>query len=324
MGIRSKTAFLSGTITNNPLAVGGTTLNSAGLSSLPAIVAPDIAVIVLDPTGSAGAPEIVWVTAHTASATSATIARGKESSSAREHASGIAWVHGPTITDIEEEPAYAIERELNGSGLYRNVSRLGTPIVGQSATVGEANNVGVGWAIIAAGTSGAYSGANVSGGKCIFSTGTTSGGNVCVFGANVTASQDPTIIFRGNLLNEASRSIFIGFVPAGVIDPLDANNRIGFRVLTSGNIVGVSDSAGTETTRDTGAVPAGASVLTTLIVRISDGGTIVRFYQDGVQVGADVITNIPSVELMPLIGIANTTTADKLMYVVDAAYWREM
>ena len=108
---RSRTAFLSGTITDNPLAVGGTTMNSAGLASLPAIATPDIAVLVIDPTGSAGAPEVVYVTAHTGAATSATIARGKEGSSAREHASGIAWVHGPTLYDFK---GWRLEGENTG------------------------------------------------------------------------------------------------------------------------------------------------------------------------------------------------------------------
>ena len=98
---RSRTAFLSGTITDNPLTSGATTINSAGLASLPAISSPDIAVLVLDPTGSAGAPEVVYVTAHTGSATSATISRGQEGSSARQHASGVAWVHGPTLYDFK-------------------------------------------------------------------------------------------------------------------------------------------------------------------------------------------------------------------------------
>lgn len=98
---RSRTAFLSGTITDNPLTNVATTINSAALASLPAIASPDIAVLVLDPTGSAGAPEVVYVTAHTGSATSATISRGQEGSSARQHASGIAWVHGPTTYDLK-------------------------------------------------------------------------------------------------------------------------------------------------------------------------------------------------------------------------------
>ena len=98
---RSRTPFISGTITDNPLTNVATTINSAGLSSLPAIATPDIAVLVLDPTGSAGAPEVVYVTAHTGSATSATISRGQEGSSGRQHASGVSWVHGPTTYDLK-------------------------------------------------------------------------------------------------------------------------------------------------------------------------------------------------------------------------------
>lgn len=98
---RSRTAFLSGTITDNPLTDSATTINSAALASLPAIASPDIAVLVLDPAGSAGAPEVVYVTAHTGSATSATISRGQEGSSAREHAQTIPWVHGPTTYDLK-------------------------------------------------------------------------------------------------------------------------------------------------------------------------------------------------------------------------------
>ena len=98
---RSRTAFLSGTITDNPLTAAATTINSAALANLPAIASPDIAVLVLDPAGSAGAPEVVYVTAHTASATSATISRAQEGTSAREHAQSIPWVHGPTTYDLK-------------------------------------------------------------------------------------------------------------------------------------------------------------------------------------------------------------------------------
>lgn len=98
---RIRTAFVSGVTTNNPLASGGTTLNSASLANLPVIASPDIAVIVLDPAGSAGNPEVVYVTAHSSAATSATIARAKEGTSAREHAVGTAWVHAPTLLDFE-------------------------------------------------------------------------------------------------------------------------------------------------------------------------------------------------------------------------------
>lgn len=101
---RIRTAFVSGTILNNPLAIGDVTLSSAALSSLAAVVAPDVALLILDPAGSAGAPEVVTVTAHTAAATTATITRGSEGSVARQHATGIPWVHGATTYDFLQGP----------------------------------------------------------------------------------------------------------------------------------------------------------------------------------------------------------------------------
>lgn len=100
---RIRSAFLSGTITDNPLLIGATTINSAALANMPAVSSPDIAVMILDPTGSAGAPEVVWVTAHTGGATSATIQRAKEGTTARQHALGIAWAHGPTLMDFNNK-----------------------------------------------------------------------------------------------------------------------------------------------------------------------------------------------------------------------------
>lgn len=95
-----RSAFVSGTILNNPLAVGDTAFSSAGLSSLAAVATPDIAKLILDPAGSAGVPEVVYITAHTAAATTATITRGAEGSTARQHSSGIPWVNGPTLLEF--------------------------------------------------------------------------------------------------------------------------------------------------------------------------------------------------------------------------------
>lgn len=88
-----------GTVADSPLLVGATTLNAAGLANLSA-VASNHAVIVLDPLRSDGAPEIVIVTAHTASATSATISRGAYGTVARQHAAGTLWVHASTKDDL--------------------------------------------------------------------------------------------------------------------------------------------------------------------------------------------------------------------------------
>lgn len=81
------------------------TISSPGLADLPEIVAPDYAIIVLDPDSVAGRPEVVRVTAHTASATSATVERGSEQltggSPARSHASNMNWYHAATPKDFE-------------------------------------------------------------------------------------------------------------------------------------------------------------------------------------------------------------------------------
>lgn len=98
-GPRILTNNVFGTVSDNPLTAGATTLNSAGLADL-AAVSSAFAVIVIDPERTAGAPEIVFVTAHTGSATSATIARGKYGSSARQHAQGTPWVHAATKEDL--------------------------------------------------------------------------------------------------------------------------------------------------------------------------------------------------------------------------------
>lgn len=98
-GSRIRENNVRGTTTDNPLTNSATTVNSAGLANLPA-VSGNHAVLVLDPLRAAGAPEIVIVTAHTASATSATITRGAYGTTARQHASGTLWVHAPTIDDV--------------------------------------------------------------------------------------------------------------------------------------------------------------------------------------------------------------------------------
>ena len=110
---RIRTDFVRGTLTN-ALSSGDTTMTASLLASIPEIVAPDIAVIILDPLASA--PEIVHITAHTAAATTATILRGRESSTARAHIAGTAWAHGATGDDF---PANAFPATAaNGDLLY--------------------------------------------------------------------------------------------------------------------------------------------------------------------------------------------------------------
>ncbi len=98
--VRIRSNFVSGVIDNNPLAIGGLTLNATELADLAVVASPDIAAIILDPTGGAGDPEIVHVTAHSGSATTATIVRAREGTVAREHLLSVSWVHGPTQKDF--------------------------------------------------------------------------------------------------------------------------------------------------------------------------------------------------------------------------------
>jgi len=80
-----------GTITDNPLAIGATTINSAGFANLPVVTSPDILWLTLDPDALVGAPEIVKVTAHSSAATSVTVARGQQSTTARAHNLAEVW-----------------------------------------------------------------------------------------------------------------------------------------------------------------------------------------------------------------------------------------
>lgn len=97
--IRLRSNSLTGTITDNPLTSGATTINSAGFASLPTVTASNSLALILDPLGVGGTPEIVLVTAHTAAATSVTVLRGQEGSIARSMVFGTTWDHGPTVAD---------------------------------------------------------------------------------------------------------------------------------------------------------------------------------------------------------------------------------
>lgn len=66
------------------------------------VTAPDIMAITLDPEGLNGPPEIVWVTDHAASSTSATIDRHKEGTLSRDHPLDTVWVNAMTAVDIDD------------------------------------------------------------------------------------------------------------------------------------------------------------------------------------------------------------------------------
>lgn len=99
---RIRENLVNGFVDDDPLTSGALTLNSSGLADLPEVTGGDTAAITLDPENKqGGGKEIVYVTAHTASATSATISRSQEDTSAVEFPQGTKWVHTPTREDFD-------------------------------------------------------------------------------------------------------------------------------------------------------------------------------------------------------------------------------
>lgn len=95
-----KAGFASGTLSAAITTTGQTSLDSAAFANLPAISGGNICKIIMDADGSAGAPEIMYITAHTAAATTVTVSRGDEGTTARTHLNGTDWSHGPTLLDF--------------------------------------------------------------------------------------------------------------------------------------------------------------------------------------------------------------------------------
>lgn len=129
---RLKQNFAYGTLSAS-LTSSATTVTSAAFASLPAVASPDTLTLILDPDGTAGTPEIVWVTAHTAASTSVTVSRGQETaaggSTGRSHANGTAWRHDGTAADFaftSAEVGYAETTSAftTTSGTYVDVTGL--------------------------------------------------------------------------------------------------------------------------------------------------------------------------------------------------------
>jgi hypothetical protein len=123
--LRVRVNGIGGLVEDNPLTSSATTLTSAGLAAVPVIGTTQHLAVVLDPDGQWGAPEIVYITAHTAGATTATIVRAKEGTTARAHERDVPWVHGATANDFavpldaavyESGASFANWTAVSGSG----------------------------------------------------------------------------------------------------------------------------------------------------------------------------------------------------------------
>lgn len=97
--VRGNNSF--GITTDNPLAAGATSFNSAGLITLPTVLTQH-ATITLDPLREFGEPEIIVVTVHTFMSTIATVTRGQYNTTARSHPQGTLWLHAPLDEDFIE------------------------------------------------------------------------------------------------------------------------------------------------------------------------------------------------------------------------------
>lgn len=101
--LRLRSNFMSGAITDNPLAIGDGTMHSAELADFPIVTSTDHAAVSLDPLARNGEPEIVWIISHTSGATDADIVRGQENSVERDHPVNTTWSHAPTKRDFESQ-----------------------------------------------------------------------------------------------------------------------------------------------------------------------------------------------------------------------------
>lgn len=99
------------------IAAADTTISSPGLAALPAIAAPAYVWICMDPLRAAGAPEWMKITAHTAGATTATVTRGEEGSTARDHLTSTDWVHAVAASELDAFSSFTGCRSFRSAAL---------------------------------------------------------------------------------------------------------------------------------------------------------------------------------------------------------------
>ncbi len=92
---RMPTDFAYGTL-SVAAAIGDTSLSSSQFSTLPSSFTTSAVMPMVLLNSATQTREVVWVTAHTASATSVTVVRGKEGTAAAAWPSGTQWICAPT------------------------------------------------------------------------------------------------------------------------------------------------------------------------------------------------------------------------------------
>jgi microcystin-dependent protein len=94
--------FVAGLTTDAPLGAAAVTFNSPGLADLPEVTSGDVVKVCFNPEAVGDPPEIAYVTAHAALATSATILRGQEGTTGTEWAASTDWTTVLTADDIDD------------------------------------------------------------------------------------------------------------------------------------------------------------------------------------------------------------------------------
>ncbi len=133
---RIRVDFASGRLSAGSVSAVVTTLSSTQFAILPVVTSPDILPISLDPDAVYGTPEIVWVTAHSSSATSMTVLRGQEGTTARIHnASSVqeAWRCSPTVIDFTHANLDGLSSDDHTQ--YYNAARHNTAGVHTGSTI---------------------------------------------------------------------------------------------------------------------------------------------------------------------------------------------
>ena len=92
--------FISFTVDTDP-GSGGLSLSGPGLADLLVVADPDFIALTLDPEEVSGDAEIIWVSAHSSAATTATIVRGQEGTAGRAHPIGTVVVAGVTAVALD-------------------------------------------------------------------------------------------------------------------------------------------------------------------------------------------------------------------------------
>jgi hypothetical protein len=137
-------------VTDAALTNSGTTMSAPALARLPAIGSTQVAALTLyDPSTSAF--EIVYVSAHTASATTATIERGKEGCTAQAWPSGVSWLHGPTAMEARESETFSLVYENTGDTIAGFSTVNGTWSTDGTVISQTATSINAAWLVYTAG-----------------------------------------------------------------------------------------------------------------------------------------------------------------------------